>query len=207
MSATRQKLISMAFEMFGRQGFHAIGLDAIIDAVGVSKQTFYNHFESKEALVLAVLRERHEHEERLFGILFKQIAGDDPRDRLYALFDVLRAWFTLPSWRGCIFITAAAEFPLATDPAHRIAAEHTESFREGMQYLATLAGADNPRLLADRLLILVEGTVAVYHVKADLRYVEIAKEISNDLLDRHLDHAKKNYAGAESAPRSVKTFA
>jgi AcrR family transcriptional regulator len=56
MRDTRRKLIDTAFELFGRNGFHAIGLDAILDAVGVSKQTFYNHFECKEDLILAVLR-------------------------------------------------------------------------------------------------------------------------------------------------------
>ena len=39
MTSTRQKLIETAFDLFGRGGFHGVGLDQIIDTAGVSKQT------------------------------------------------------------------------------------------------------------------------------------------------------------------------
>ncbi len=71
---------------------------------------------------------RHHADTRTVAELFAKLGGDDPRDRLYALFDVFEAWFNLPSFRGCIFLTAAAEFPLPHDPAHRAAAAHAASF-------------------------------------------------------------------------------
>ena len=186
MSNTRQRLIDTAFELFGRNGFHAIGMDAILNEVGCSKQTFYNHFESKDDLVLAVLKHRHEVEGKNWERLFTEIAGPDPRDRLYALFDVLETWFNQPEWRGCIFITAAAEFPLRHEPAHIAAAEHFESFREWIHQMAIFAGAENPKLLADQLILLVEGAVSVQHLTRDTACVEIARAMAIELLDRHL---------------------
>jgi AcrR family transcriptional regulator len=185
MRDTRRKLIDTAFELFGRNGFHAIGLDAILDAVGVSKQTFYNHFECKEDLILAVLRHRHETESAVFVRLAKETAGDDPRDQLYALFDVLGAWFNQPDWRGCIFVTAAAEFPLRTEPAHRLAAEHFASTRAWIETLASQAGAAKPAFVADQLTVLLEGTVAAHHVTGDARYLAVARAMSIDILDAH----------------------
>jgi len=49
--------------MFFRTGFHSVGLDAILAEVGVTKTTFYNHFESKNQFISEVLRrpDRREH--------------------------------------------------------------------------------------------------------------------------------------------------
>lgn len=75
MSSTRQRLIDTAFELFGRSDFHAVGLDRILEEVGVSKQTFYNHFESKDDLILAVLDHRHQTQDKYWSDLLQQIAG------------------------------------------------------------------------------------------------------------------------------------
>src|SRR5215467_4028329 len=106
MSQTREKLLQVAMELFARNGFHAIGIDAIIDGAGVSKQTFYNHFESKDDLVLATLELRRQTETKFFAGLFEELAGSDPRAQLYAHIDVIQAWFRRPEWRGCICIRA-----------------------------------------------------------------------------------------------------
>lgn len=186
MSDTRQKLIRCAMDLFGRNGFHAIGLDAILNAVGVSKQTFYNHFESKDDLMLAVLAYRREVERQLFERLYHEIAGDDPRDRLYAIFDVLEAWFNQPDWRGCIFITAAAEFPLPHEPAHQAAARVFRENREYIRQLAIGSGADDPDLLADRLMLLVEGVINAQHITRQSHFVDVARTMATALLDQHL---------------------
>lgn len=186
MSRTREKLIESAFELFGRNGFHAIGIDAILSEVGVSKQTFYNHFESKDDLILAVLELRQRTLSELFARLFKQVGGDDPREQLYALIDVLAAWFNAPDWRGCIFLNATAEFPLPTDPAHRMAAEFMRGTRKHLQHLATLAAAPDPTRLADELLIIMEGVVAVRHTSGTSDCVPRARRMVFDLLDAQL---------------------
>ena len=183
--STKQILIDAAYELFGRNGFHNIGLDRIIADANVSKQTFYNHFASKDELILAVLATRHETETRNFGELFKRVAGTDPKAQLYGLFDVLDAWFNQPEFRGCIFLTAAAEFPSHHDPVHVAAKEHELSIVEHLQYLATMARADEPRELAEQLMLLVSGAVAFRHITGDRRAAAIAKAASLLVLDKH----------------------
>lgn len=190
-TGTRHILIDAAYELFGRQGFHTVGLDRILADAGVSKQTFYNHFESKDDLILAVLDTRHEAETRTIGELFTKLGGEDPRDRLYATFDVLEAWYNLPAFRGCIFLTAAAEFPVPHDPAHRAAAAHIRSFVDQLHELAALAGADDPRALAEQLAVLVEGIIAYRHVTGEARTVDIARQTGKLLLDHHLPPLSK----------------
>jgi AcrR family transcriptional regulator len=184
--STRQKLIETSFELFGRGGFHHVGLDQIIDTCGISKQTFYNHFESKDDLVVAVLEFRHQVEEAMFARLMLEHGGEQPREKLYGLFDALHAWFSAPEWQGCIFMTAAAEFPNEHDPAHKAAKAHTQSLVESLQYLATLAGAKNPSELARKLVMLVDGVVSYRHVMNDPTCIDTAKAIAIPLLDEDL---------------------
>jgi len=186
MSQTREKLLQVALELFAQSGFHAVGLDAVIDGAGLSKQTFYNHFESKDDLVLAVLERRREMETKLFAQLFEDLAGGDPREQLYANIDVIQAWFRQPRWSGCICIRAAAEFPSPTEPAHQFVAAWFEETRKHQQYLATLAGARDPHKLSIQIMTIVEGVINVRHLTGSESGVAGARELLHELLDREL---------------------
>ena len=59
-STKRDHLIDTALELFSRDGFQATGIDKILKESGVAKMTLYNHFKSKDELILAVLRRRDE---------------------------------------------------------------------------------------------------------------------------------------------------
>jgi len=54
---TREKLINAAQTLFERQGFEATSIDQIIRLANLAKGTFYQHFESKLELLLALERE------------------------------------------------------------------------------------------------------------------------------------------------------
>ena len=51
----RAQLLDAASEVFTTRGYHAAAMDDIADAAGVSKPVFYQHFESKLDLYLALL--------------------------------------------------------------------------------------------------------------------------------------------------------
>lgn len=54
-AAVRQRLIVGARRSFMAQGFRGVTMDDLAAGLGVSKKTFYRHFDSKQALLLAVL--------------------------------------------------------------------------------------------------------------------------------------------------------
>jgi len=112
---TRDRLIEAAGDLFYRTGFQAVGLDQILQAVGITKTAFYKHFESKDDLILAVL-ERRDREDIANAIKFmRQQGGPDPRGQILALFDLLAQWFAQPDFRGCFFMNAATEFASPND--------------------------------------------------------------------------------------------
>jgi AcrR family transcriptional regulator len=52
---TRAELVEAARRLFAREGYDATSVQAIIDAVGVSKGSFYHYFESKESVLDSVV--------------------------------------------------------------------------------------------------------------------------------------------------------
>lgn len=55
-ASVRDQLIKSALEVFHARGFNGCSVQDIVDAAGVPKGSFYNHFESKEALGVEVVR-------------------------------------------------------------------------------------------------------------------------------------------------------
>lgn len=51
----REAILRAGLQAFYEKGFSATGVQEIVSSAGVPKGSFYNHFESKEALGLAVL--------------------------------------------------------------------------------------------------------------------------------------------------------
>src|SRR3954454_9141190 len=74
----RERLVAAAVELFYRHGFGAVGIDQVIAAAGVTKTTFYKHFDGKDDLMVAAVIRRHEWESRAWARAIRERAGDDP---------------------------------------------------------------------------------------------------------------------------------
>ena len=54
---TRQEILEASLELFSFQGFEATSVSQIADAVGIRKASLYSHFESKQAILDALVDE------------------------------------------------------------------------------------------------------------------------------------------------------
>ena len=154
--SARQQILSTAADLFYREGYRAVGIDTIIERSGVAKMTLYRHFSSKNALIVAYL----EHTNELFWAWFEAATSkhpDSPRAQLVAVFEALASQVTNPICYGCPFLHAATEFPEEDHPGHRVALNHKLAVHARLQELATQAGARQPGLLADQLMLLMDG--------------------------------------------------
>lgn len=154
---TRDRLLRTADDLFYRDGFHAVGIDRIIAEVGVTKTTFYNHFESKEDLILQVLRFHDRWWRDTFTSMLRKHGGETPRGQLEAVFDVIDELLSMDEFNGCIFVNVAVEFPLKHDPIHQAAASHKREMELTLRDLAVRAGAQDPVCLAQQISMLMEG--------------------------------------------------
>lgn len=179
----REVIVSQALKLFYRDGFNATGVERIIKEAGVSKKTLYNHFRSKDELVLATLRKRDE----LFRnsiIRETERLGSSPRDRLLTLFDAHHQWFQEKEFSGCMFINASAEFSAQDDPRHIICAEHKRLVRDYIRDQAELAGIKDPEALARKLNLLLDGAIVDAHVSGNKDSARIAKEMAEVFVER-----------------------
>jgi AcrR family transcriptional regulator len=161
----RERLVAAAIELFYRQGFNAVGVDQIIAAAGVTKTTFYKHFDGKDDLMVAAVQRRDEWESQAWNRAVHERAGDDPLQQLRCMLDVLDHWFNAPDWGGCMFTSAAFEFPNPHDPVHQVAAAHKRALRDQFRDIARNAGAKGvaAEVFADCYTALIEGALMMRH--------------------------------------------
>ena len=182
----RDHLIDTALTLFNREGYRATGIDRILAEAGVAKMTLYNHFRSKDELILAALRRRDERFRNGFMRAVERRAKA-PRQRLLACFDALGDWFEEASFHGCMFINAAAEYGQEDDPVHQACGEHKRLVRGYLTALAKEAGAGDPAALADQLMLLLEGAIVMRHVAGDRQAAVKAKTAGETLVAAALD--------------------
>ena len=182
MSSTkRDHLIDTALELFSRDGFHATGIDKILSESGVAKMTLYNHFKSKDELILAVLRRRDETFRNWF-MRTVEASAEAPRDRLLAIFDALEQWISQEGFCGCTFINATAEFGAHGEAIRGCCAEHKRLVLDYLEELATAAGAQNPAALAFDLSLLAEGAIVTAQVMGSKDAARKAKRAAEILI-------------------------
>jgi len=124
----RERILAVADRLFYAEGVRATGTEKIMTIAEVAKATFYRHFESKDALVLAYLENR---DRALWDYLSKPKA---PRDVHEAL-DKFEQYANWPEVIGCPFLRIASEFPDTSHPFHRLAIEHQDKI---LQYFSDL---------------------------------------------------------------------
>lgn len=184
--STRDRLIQTAHQLFYNDGFRNVGLDRILSKVGVTKTTFYNHFESKDDLVLEVLNWHDRWWRDTFLGLLRKHGGDSPRGQILAIPDALDEVFASGGFNGCIFVNVAVEFPLPHDPAHQAAAAHKRAMGEIIRELAGYAGATDPEAIAREISLVMEGTYVTRHVTHDPKTSEIARHLIGMIVQRHI---------------------
>lgn len=184
--ATRQKLIDCAKELFYAEGFRNVGLDRILDEVGISKTAFYKHFPSKDDLMLAVLEHQSRWLQENFKELIRAHSGRLAADQLRGLFDVVEQIAQQDGFHGCIFVNVSMEFPLPHEPAHIEAARNRHAIETIVCEVAERAGAANPEELARELCLLMDGAYVTRQVTGDAGAVATARRLANRAIDAHL---------------------
>ena len=163
MNKKRALLIETALTLFYTKGINSIGINEILKTSGVAKRTLYSHFESKEALVLAALKQRHEN--FITWLEGKLSAADSDPEVIKQLFNALGNWFnnkepSLGDFRGCFFINTAAEFSDKDSDISLYCSAHKEEVR---LLLKNKLSNSSPVLL-DAICILKEGAITTAYV-------------------------------------------
>ena len=179
---TRPDILQAAYKLFRRRGFFRVGMDEIARTAGVTKRTLYYHFDSKDALLTAVLASQHE---RAFGAF--QTYGIDlsggPEQLIDKLFGGLARWSAKPRWAGSGFTRLAIELAdLSGHPARSMAHQHKALMQQQLATLLAKANVAAPRERARELVLLVEGAMVMLLIHGDRDYCTAAVEAAKRLV-------------------------
>jgi AcrR family transcriptional regulator len=179
----RERVLSAVYPLFARRGIRDVGIEEIIHAAGVAKATFYRHFPTKEALVLAFLQRRDE----VFGIevVLAEVRrrADTPEERLLAIFDVFAEWFVREDYEACSFINTLFEMG-AQDPAGRASIAYLAKVRDHVGLLAREAGLQDVEEFARCWRILMAGSI-ISAAEGDKQAAARAKCMGRKLIAEH----------------------
>jgi len=177
-TSARARLLDTAARLFYARGFQAVGVDEIVAESGVAKMTLYRHFPSKDDLIVAYLKRSTDGFSDWFESALAR--AETPRAQLVAVFAALAELAQSDACLGCTFQVSAAEFPDPNHPAHQIAVDHKRRVRSRFAELAREAGLREPAVLADQLLLLMDGAwvaARMFRRQSPARHVADAAEI------------------------------
>ena len=98
---TQEVLLETGMAMLLRQGYHNLGIAALLDATDIPKGSFYHHFESKEDFGLRVI-DRYMQEVHA-GL--DQCLGDEtlpPLERVRRFFELSEEKYRAEGYLGCL---------------------------------------------------------------------------------------------------------
>lgn len=176
----KDKILEAAARLFYANGMAATGVDTITVEAGVARMSLYNNFASKDEVIEAYIRARHDEWLGLYAARLEH--ANTPGEKIRAVFEAYRDHASSAfdhGFRGCGLLNAAAELP-AGSPGREAVREHKEEVESIIAEHLVVAGmGDAARDLAEHLSLLLEGAVT----RAGL-------EGTPDLIDRAMDIAQ-----------------
>lgn len=163
-SETRERLIESARHLFWERGFAGTSMADLLAHSGVNSGSFYHFFESKEALLRAVL-------ETYLGGLRPMVIDpafaqtSDPVERIFAILAGYRERILMTQCTyGCPIGRLALEIDPENRPAHKLLAENFQGWivavRECIEQLKDrLPDGTDAEGLATYVLAVMEGGV------------------------------------------------
>lgn len=176
--ATRTKLLDAAQDLILESGFAGTSVDRVIEKAGVTKGTFFYHFESKAQLARALIDRfaARDHEILEDSIRRAEQASKDPVRQVLAVVEYFESIFAAleKPYAGCLFASYAYEAQLFDVPTMDVAAGFVKEWRdrlgaklrEAMKVRPPRQAVD-PDELADGLTVCFEGAMILSKLVKD----------------------------------------
>ena len=177
------RILATAYELFSHRGVRDVGINELIERSGVAKSTFYRHFPSKDALVLAFLALRDQVWTVDLIVSEARRRGSTPEGRLLAIFDVFGDWFQRDDFEACTFINVLLEM----GPGHPLGEAsigYLARIRGHIQALAEEAGLEHTDEFARSWHILMKGSI-ISATEGDFLASKRAQQMAGWLIEHH----------------------
>lgn len=185
---TKELIIDASNKLFYLNGIKGTSVDAIAEKAGITKRTFYYHFQSKDDLITQYLISRDQPNLHAFQQSFTQEKGEIT-DKIRAVFIGVSKVVSHPKWRGCGFQRTAGE--LANKPGHpamKSASAHKKNIENWLVEEFTAHKLINAEVTARQVVLLLEGALSIMLIHHDKSYMEEAGNaavllVTNDIVN------------------------
>jgi TetR/AcrR family transcriptional repressor of nem operon len=142
----RERILAAAERLFREKGVGAVGLAELMKEAGFTQGGFYNHFESKEALVSQVVGKAVDEGQQQLGAAIAQ----SRRRRIHPLIRQIR-WYLSPTHRddidcGCPIAGFAGEIPHLSKAAQ---ASYAEALEQAFNQIAGMILEQDSKLTSE----------------------------------------------------------
>lgn len=176
---TKQKILDAAQHQVLARGFAGTSVDAIQEAAGISRGTFFYHFPSKDDLARALIERYAEQDRALVDDLMTraEALSSDPLQQALLFIGLHEELFreTGAGEAGCLFASYSYEAGLFDDHTHGLIVDSIDYFRavfggkleEAMRRHRPRTADADPRLLADMAYGMLQGAFILGRTYSD----------------------------------------
>lgn len=156
-AAAKLRILATADRLFYEDGIRSVGIDRLISESQVTKATFYKHYGSKDRLILEYVRGRDRTERLAVSALVTE--SGSPLAALQGFAASIVEETQTPTFRGCAFINASAEFGEPGHPVRLAVTEHRDWLTATLADLLADIGHRLPGDAADDLMLARDGAM------------------------------------------------
>lgn len=176
ISDPKQRLLETATDLFYNQGYHATGINQVIQEAGVARASLYMHYESKESLLLAFLQQRHVY--WMAGLKAFTDKATKPKEKIQAAFDFLADNNEKEHFRGCAFLNILSETTDKDTTVLTIIQDHKKDVRAFLGDILT----KEKQSVKDHVYLLFESAIVESQLYRNQWPVQEAKKAAIGLL-------------------------
>lgn len=175
---TKEKLITTAAKLFFEKGYHATGINEILDIVGVPKGSFYFHFKSKKQLASKIAE--------YYSDWFENLIKENSRGKtwvefIFGLITDIKSVASCGKYKGCPLAVLGVEIAF-------VEPELAQKYGQAMDNVISIfsdilkrsgLNAEESVLVARRSFALYEGYLLYYRIT---KQIKVFDQLLQDLL-------------------------
>jgi TetR/AcrR family transcriptional repressor of lmrAB and yxaGH operons len=166
-SAARIRLIETTARLLQTQGYHNTGLNQVVAEAGAPKGSLYHYFPGGK-VALAVAAIEHSAQQTALKLAELAMAQPDAVRGVAAVIDHFIAEFEASAYqKGCPIATVTLEQAALDDAIQAACARAYALWQQGLAAWLTALKVPDAGLLAEHLLVLIEGAMLLARAQRD----------------------------------------
>lgn len=185
LPSVRDRIIETSTRLFYHEGYQATGINRIIEEAAIAKSSLYQHFRSKDDLLIEYISISIK---KWFDGLQK-LTGDNkaPEKNLLMLFDYRKKIAIENDFKGCAFIRLAYELPNLQGKAAELIREHKKVVKlfisKQVAELRPEIDKERQTELTNMIYTLYEGCGIESSLQHSVKPIEITRTIVSKLIN------------------------